>query len=204
LSRNVTDTVVIGAGPYGLSLAAHLRAAGRSLRIFGAPMDFWSKHMPRGMFLKSEGFASDLFTPDNAFSLKAYCAEYSVPYRDIGLPVPLDTFIAYGLEFQRRYVPELENLQIASLAGSAAGFELKTEAGETVSARRVVVAAGIMNFAYVPPVLAGLAEQWVSHSCRHSDLSGFRGRSVAVVGAGASAVDMAALLLTASLLNHVR
>jgi thioredoxin reductase len=197
LSRKVTDTVVIGAGPYGLSLAAHLRAAGQSLRIFGVPMDFWSKHMPRGMQLKSEGFASDLFTPDNAFTLKAYCAEYGVSYRDIGLPVPLDTFIAYGLEFQRRYVPELENLHIASLARSAAGFELKTEGGESVSARRVVVAAGIMNFAHVPPPLASLPEQWVSHSCRHSDLSGFRGRSVAVIGAGASAVDMAALLLQA-------
>jgi thioredoxin reductase len=160
-------------------------------------MDFWSKHMPRGMFLKSEGFASDLFAPDNKLTLKAYCAENAVPYREIGLPVPLDTFIAYGLEFQRRHVPELENLQIAALARRAAGFELRTETGETVGARRVVVAVGIMNFAYVPPVLADLSDAWVSHSCRHSDLSGFRGRSVAVLGAGASAVDMAALLLEA-------
>jgi cation diffusion facilitator CzcD-associated flavoprotein CzcO len=197
LSRNATDTIIIGAGPYGLSLAAHLRSTGRSFRIFGAPMDFWSKHMPRGMFLKSEGFASDLFAPDNKLTLKAYCAENAVPYREIGLPVPLDTFIAYGLEFQRRHVPELENLQIAALARRAAGFELRTETGETVGARRVVVAVGIMNFAYVPPVLADLSDAWVSHSCRHSDLSGFRGRSVAVLGAGASAVDMAALLLEA-------
>jgi len=159
LSRNVTDTVIIGAGPYGLSLAAHLRAAGRSLRIFGTPMDFWAKHMPRGMFLKSEGFASDLFDHDKTFTLKAFCAENGVPYRDIGLPVRLDTFIAYGLEFRRRHVPELENLQIVSLARSEAGFKLKTEAGETVEARRVVVAAGIMNFAYVPPELADLPNQ---------------------------------------------
>jgi hypothetical protein len=197
LSRNVADTVIIGAGPYGLSLAAHLRAAGRSLRIFGAPMDFWSKHMPRGMFLKSEGFASDLFAPDDSLTLKAYCAQFGLPYRDIGLPVPLDTFIAYGLEFQRQYVPELENLQIRSLIRGPAGFELKTEMGETFEARRVVVAAGIMNFAYVPPELKDLSDEWVTHSCRHSDLSGFRGRRVAVLGAGASAVDMAALLLGA-------
>jgi hypothetical protein len=195
LNRTPTDTIIIGAGPYGLSLAAHLRATGRSLRTFGAPMDFWSKHMPRGMCLKSEGFASDLFDRDNAFTLKAYCGENGIAYRDIGLPVPLDTFIAYGLEFQRRYVPELEDLQIRSLARGAAGFELQTSTGETIEARRVVVAAGIMNFAYVPPELAGLSEQWVSHSCRHSDLSGFRGRSVAVLGAGASAIDLAALLL---------
>lgn len=195
LNRTPIDTIIIGAGPYGLSLAAHLRATGRSSRIFGAPMDFWSNHMPRGMCLKSEGFASDLFDPDNAFTLKAYCGENGIAYRDIGLPVPIDTFIAYGLEFQRRYVPELEDLQIRSLARGASGFELQIKTGETVAARRVVVAAGIMNFAYVPPLLADLSEQWVSHSCRHSDLSRFRGRSVAVLGAGASAVDLAALLL---------
>ena len=160
-------------------------------------MDFWSNHMPRGMFLKSEGFASDLFDPNNEFTLKAYCSENGMAYRDIGLPVPIDSFIAYGLEFQRRHVPELEDLQICSLARGAAGFELKTETGETVAARRVVVAAGIMYFAYVPPVLADLPEQWVTHSSRHGDLSGFRGRSVAVLGAGASAIDLAALLLDA-------
>ena len=197
LSGNATDTIIIGAGPYGLSLAAHLRGAGRSFRIFGAPMDFWSNHMPRGMFLKSEGFASDLFDPGNKFTLKTYCAENGVQYRDIGLPVRLDTFIAYGLAFQRRHVPELENLRVQCLARGAAGFELKTETGETADARRVVIAAGIMNFAYVPPVLADLPERWVSHSCRHSDLGGFRDRSVAVLGAGASAVDLAALLLEA-------
>ena len=107
LSRNAADTIIIGAGPYGLSLAAQLQAAGKHFRIFGTPMHFWSKHMPRGMRLKSEGFASDLFDSGNVFTLKAYCAANSVPYRDIGLPVPLETFIAYGLEFQRRYAAAL-------------------------------------------------------------------------------------------------
>ena len=196
MSRNA-DTIIIGAGPYGLSLAAHLRAARRSFRIFGAPMQFWSNHMPRGMCLKSEGFASDLFDPDNKFTLKAYCAEKGIEYRDIGLPVRIDTFIAYALEFQRRHVPELENLQILSLSRDAAGFELKTATGEVVSARRVVIAAGILNFAHVPPPLADLPKEWVSHSSAHSDLGGFRGRRVAVLGAGASALDLAALLLEA-------
>lgn len=203
MNQNATDTIIIGAGPYGLSLAAHLRATGRDFRIFGAPMDFWSRHMPRGMCLKSEGFASDIFDPAGEFTLKAYCAEAGVPYRDIGLPVRLDTFTAYGLEFQRRRVPQLENLQVVSIAQNGAGFEIKTEAGETAAARRVVIAAGIENFAYVPPLLAALPEQWVSHSCRHSDLSGFKDRSVAVLGAGASAVDIAALLLEAGAKVHL-
>jgi cation diffusion facilitator CzcD-associated flavoprotein CzcO len=146
------------------------------------------------MHLKSEGFASDLYDPEAQLTLKAYCAARDIPYADIGLPVAIETFIAYGLEFQRRFVPELENVQINSLVQSAAGFELITSGGETLRARRVVVAAGIVNFAYLPPVLAAIAGPMVSHSSQHSNLGEFKGRKVAVLGAGASAVDIAALL----------
>ena len=94
------DIAIIGAGPYGLSLAAHLGSTGRNFRIFGEPMRFWSRHMPRGMRLKSEGFASNLYDPDGEFTLERYCMENGLPYAPIGLPVPLETFIAYGREFR--------------------------------------------------------------------------------------------------------
>jgi thioredoxin reductase len=197
LKVDILDSAIIGAGPYGLSLAAHLRDSGGSMRIFGSPMRSWSHHMPQGMHLKSEGFASDLYEPEGKFTLKAYCAERAIPYADIGLPVAIETFIAYGLEFQRRYVPQVENVAITSLTRSTGHFELTTAAGELVRARQVVVAAGIVNFAYLPPVLATLPDSMVSHSSRHSDLTGFKGRTVAVLGAGASAVDIAALLVQA-------
>ncbi len=146
------------------------------------------------MRLKSEGFASSLYDPDSKFTLKTYCAENALPYADVGLPVPIETFIAYALEFQRRYAPELTDVQVSALAQCAGGFELTTGAGEVVRARQVVVATGIMNFAHLPPPLAGLPGAMVTHSSQHSDLSGFKGRKVAVLGAGASAIDMAALL----------
>jgi FAD-dependent urate hydroxylase len=63
------DIAVIGAGPYGLSVAAHLKAAGVDFRIIGTPMEFWLKHMPKGMHLKSEGFASSLADPGSTFTL---------------------------------------------------------------------------------------------------------------------------------------
>ena len=194
LTVTTVDIAIIGAGPYGLSLAAHLRDSGRSVRIFGSPMRAWSNHMPQGMHLKSEGFASNLYDPGAEFTLEAYCAERSIPYADIGLPVPIETFIAYGLAFQRRYVPDLEDVQITSLKSSAGYFELTTAAGEIARAKRVVVAAGIVNFAYLPSVLTSIPRPMISHSSHHSDLSGFKGRKVAVLGAGASAADLAALL----------
>lgn len=194
MTVSTVDIAIIGAGPYGLSLAAHLRDSGRSVRIFGTPMHSWSHHMPQGMHLKSEGFASNLYDPEAKFTLQAYCAARGIPYEDVGLPVPIETFIAYGKEFQQRYVQELENVQITSLTQSSGCFELTTAAGEIARARQVVVAAGIVNFAHLPPPLTEISSAMITHSSQHSDLSGFRGRKVAVLGAGASAVDIAALL----------
>src|ERR1700686_1548261 len=95
-------TAIIGAGPYGLSVAAHLRRKGIPFRIFGRPMDSWRAHMPKGMLLKFEGFASNIYDPDGDFTLADFCAEKGIEYRDSGLPVSLETFAAYGLAFRDR------------------------------------------------------------------------------------------------------
>src|SRR6185312_16558536 len=38
------EVAIIGAGPYGLSLAAHLAASKVSFRVFGRPMELWRHH----------------------------------------------------------------------------------------------------------------------------------------------------------------
>lgn len=190
----IVDVVIIGAGPYGLSIAAHLRKTSLTFRIFGSPMQSWRQQMPKGMLLKSDGFASSLYDPDSSFTLRHYCEEMRLPYSDVGLPVPLEVFSAYGIEFQKRLVPTLEETSIVSARQTSTGFELKTEDNQTVQARKVVVATGITHFGYLPPILAGLPGEYVTHSSQHHNLIEFRGKSVAVVGAGASAVDIAALL----------
>ncbi len=193
-SENISDVVIVGAGPYGLSVAAHLASSGIRFRIFGQPMSIWQKHMPKGMRLKSEGFASSLSDPRAQFPLRLYCQQEGIQYADVGEPVRLDTFIAYGLEFQRRFVPNLEEKLVVSVQESPVGYELELEGGEKVLTRTVVIAVGISYYAFMPPVLAGLPKEAVSHSSAHGDLAGFKGRSVAIVGAGASALDLAGLL----------
>ena len=191
---NQCDVAIIGAGPYGLSIAAHLRALGVDFRIFGSPMHTWLTHMPKGMRLKSEGFASSLYDPGSTFTLEVYCKEKGIPYGRLGRPVPLEVFTAYGLEFQKRFVPNLENKMVESLKRSGDGFELGLDSGETLTARRVVMAVGLTHYSNFPAELAGLPPSLVSHSSKHSTVDQFRGREVAILGAGASALDLAALL----------
>ncbi len=195
---------IIGAGPNGLSLAAHLKQQGVEFRIFGRAMETWDTRMPKGMLLKSDGFASSLYAPGGKFSYADYCAEHHIPYAPLGLPPPLDTFSAYGHAFQKALVPDLEEKMVVSLAPDGAdGYVLALDDGTHCRARSVVVAAGITHFARMPDAFAGAPPSLVSHSADHHDLARFKGRKVAVIGAGSSATDIAGLLYREGAETHL-
>ena len=189
----MVETAIIGAGPYGLSLAAHLAAAGAEFRVFGSPLASWRAHMPKGMQLKSDGFASNISSPDPRSTLKAWCAARGQAYHDNTMPVALSTFVDYSAWFQQHYVPMLEDTEVVSLARNGNGFSLWLEDGDMVRARRVVLAVGLTWFKHMPKALAGLPPELASHSYDHHDLSVFKGKKLLVLGAGSSSVDSAVL-----------
>lgn len=191
----IVDVAIIGAGPYGLSIAAHLAGHGVDFRIFGNAMHTWRTSMPEGMVLKSEGNASDLYDPAGQMTLSRFCADRGLPYRDGGFPIPLETFIAYGVAFQQRFVPRLEDRVVTEVKLASYGFDLHLQDGEVAPARRVIVAAGIRAYEYMPPKLAALPPGLASHSAMHVKVDQFAGQEVAVIGGGASAVNLAPLLL---------
>jgi cation diffusion facilitator CzcD-associated flavoprotein CzcO len=192
--QTMLTAAIIGAGPYGLSVAAHFRSRGITFRIFGRPMDSWRAHMPKGMLLKSDGFASNISDPDAQFTLGKFCTEQGIKYSDTGIPVRLDTFAKYGLAFKERMVPEVEDKLVTSVEHSSQGYLLQLDTGERVMARNVVLAVGITHFDYLPESLAHVPAEFLSHSSRHHDVEQFRGRKVIVIGGGSSALDWSALL----------
>ena len=191
------EIAVIGAGPYGLSISAHLARRNIPHRIFGKAMETWSTQMPKGMLLKSDGFATSLYDPGRTFTLEHYCRERNIAYADLGVPVRLEDFVDYGREFQRRLVPHLEEIKVKRLYRDGSRYRLELETGAECVARAVVVAAGISHFAALPEAVSGMPKSLVTHTADHKNLDAFKGRKVAVIGAGASAADDAGLVYAA-------
>jgi thioredoxin reductase len=157
-------------------------------------MDSWISHMPKGMLLKSDGFASTICDPEEKLTLEKFCAERGIPFAAMGTPVKLETFSQYGLTFRDRLVPGLEETIVTNVTTHKDGFSLTLESGEALTAKQVIFAVGITHFAYTPELLQSLPPEFASHSFQHADPEAFRGRKVAVIGAGASAIDLASLL----------
>jgi hypothetical protein len=190
------DLVVVGAGPYGLSIAAHAAAAGLDLRVLGRPMASWRDHMPDGMYLKSEPWASNLSDPAGRRTLAAYCAPRGLR-AEHAAPLPIRTFSDYGLWFAGKLQPAVEELTVTAVAPLDGGFRVSTAEGEVLLTRTVVLAIGVLPFVNRPEPLLRLPARLATHSSDHGDLSGFLGLDVTVLGAGQAALETAALLAEA-------
>jgi len=182
---------VVGAGPYGLSVAAHLRARGVRALTLGRVMGFWEHHMPRGMLLRSAWGASSLSDPAGRLTLDAY--EAGQP-RPLPRPLPAEEFVRYGRWFQQRAVPDVDRRVVTAIERVEDGYTVELDDGERFAARRVVLATGLRSLAHRPAEFDGLDEPLVVHSVDVTDPARFAGLSVAVVGSGQSAVETAALV----------
>ena len=190
-SSDCCDVAIIGAGPYGLAAAAHLRSADVSIRVFGEAMSFWRRNMPQGMKLRSPWIATHISDPFDRYRLDDYFHEVGLPQPDL---LPIEKFIDYGVWFQEHAAPNLDTRAVVQVTALDDGFRLVLNDGENICARRVVMATGLRNHEHRPVLFNGLPRVLVSHSCEHTEFGNFRGRDVAVIGCGQSACESAALL----------
>jgi hypothetical protein len=192
VTRMSTDcnVTIIGAGPYGLSAAAYLRAAGIEARIFGEPMAFWEKQMPAGMCLRSNWGASHIADPSGQLTLDTYCLQNG---NHVPKPIPLSRFLDYGHWFQQRVASDLERTYVQGIEIDHQRFRVTLSDEQSFTSKRVVVAAGISSFATRPAEFAAIPPMLASHSSEHNNLAKFSNRKIVVIGAGQSALESAAL-----------
>ena len=190
----VKDVVVIGAGPFGLSTSAHLGARGVDHVLVGGPMSTWRDNMPEGMKLRSEPYGSDLAAPERGWDVRGHCKARGLEYVHRLGPLPVEQLLDYTDWYTERWVPEHLDDTVTSLEPVDGGFRVSFAGADGVTARQVVVAAGLLPFRVLPEELSALPADLVTHTSDHNRLSDYAGRRVAVVGGGQSALETAALL----------
>ena len=191
---STTEVLIVGAGAFGLSISAYLRELGVDHVIVGRPMETWRTHMPAGMLMKSEPYASAIASPRAGYDVAAYCRSHGLDYVNRVGPLTLQRFIDYADWYTGQLVPDVRDITAARIDATGGGFRVAFADAETVTARQVVIATGVRPYAHIPEELSGLPSDLVTHAIDHRDLGRFAGRRVAVVGAGQSALETAALL----------
>jgi len=189
-----SEVLIVGAGPYGLSVSTHLRGRGIDHMIVGRPMDTWRNHMPAGMFLKSETFGTDMSCPQSGYDLPGYARAEGIDGIGRGKPLPLERFLDYTEWYMKHLVPDVSDITVTEIEAFNGGFRVTFADAEPVTARNVVLATGVLPYFYIPPELSALPSGLVSHTADHPNFDQFKGRRVAIVGSGSSALETAALL----------
>lgn len=198
-----SEVLIVGAGPYGLSISTHLRGRGIDHLIVGRPMDTWRTHMPAGMYLKSEPYGSDMSSPQAGYDLEGYCRSERIDGIGRGIPLPLDRFLDYADWYVKQLIPDVIDATVTEIKATDGGFRVAFADAEPVAAKNVVIATGVLPHYYIPAELSSLPAELVSHTADHHRFDRFKGRHVAVVGAGSSALEIAALLHEAGCQVHL-
>jgi cation diffusion facilitator CzcD-associated flavoprotein CzcO len=191
LSTTNYDVVVVGAGPYGLSTAAHLLGRDLNVAVFGKPLRLWREFMPEGMLLRSFWWATNLSDPQRRYRLDQYFQERGTGGID---PFPAKTFVDYGLWFQQRAVPHVDETYIATIEQEGEGFVLTLQDKRVVRSRAVVMAPGLYYYSYSPAEYKHVPAELISHQSLHHTFDCFLGKRVVVVGGGQGALETAALM----------
>jgi cation diffusion facilitator CzcD-associated flavoprotein CzcO len=190
-----TNLLIVGAGPFGLTMAAHAADLGIAHRVVGKPMEFWKHHMPAGMLLRSASdWHLDVAGRD---TIERFLAEQGRTPAEVE-PLSRDLYLAYGQWFQeRKQITPIERYvqTLDYQADGAPGFRATLDDGSTIAARQVVLALGFRYFCHVPAELAALLPAGrFAHSCELVDFAGLRDKRCLIVGGRQGAYEWAALL----------
>lgn len=179
---------VVGAGPYGLSVAAHLRD--RAIRTFGEPMETWRTRMPPDMLLRSDWTETSFSAPGDAGTIDRWAEATGEVRRE---PIPLQMFLRYASWFRERFAGDVDPNRVVAVERMPGGLRLTSEAGDEVDVDVLVVAVGAVPFAYAPPPMDEVMGDGVRFATDLQAYDGYRSRRVVVVGGGQGGLESALL-----------
>ena len=187
-----TPLLVIGAGPFGLSLAAHLKHKNVEHIHLGQSMDYWKNHMPKEMYLRS---ACDWhLDADNEDTILKYLAAQNLSPADVE-PLSLEFYLGYvnWFQSQKGLAPRPATVTRLSRAGDA--FHAELDNGSAIEAQKVVLGVGLRHFKNIPAEYKTLfpADRF-HHTADLIDFSALKDKHVLIVGGRQSAFEWAALL----------
>ena len=212
-----THTLIVGAGPFGLGLAAYLQQRGQDYCIVGKPLEFWEKHMPPGMLLRSP--ANWYLDADHHWTIERFFAEEQPahperpgrsdcqawpgritavagkPRTATDQPISREHYLQYMRWFMQRAGISVRNQYVRLLTQTEGGLRAELDNGETIDACNVVLATGFQYFAAYPDALvAKFPAGRYRHTCDAVSMDAYRGRRVLLIGGRQSAFEWAALL----------
>jgi thioredoxin reductase len=192
-----TDLLIIGAGPFGLAVAAWAGRKGVAYVIAGKPMGFWKENMPAGMLLRS---GSDWhLDPSGECTIDRFREMRPKGNGHTGSePLSLEFYLEYAQWFQEQHridvIPTLVH-QLDLVDGAGPTFRATMDNGDVIVARRVVVAVGFKYFTCLPQALVDrLPPGRFSHTCDLVDFTALNGKRCLIVGGRQSAFEWAALI----------
>jgi cation diffusion facilitator CzcD-associated flavoprotein CzcO len=160
------DVLIIGAGPFGLAMAAYAQHLGIDYAIVGKPMEFWKAHMPKGMYLRSSTVPH--LDPMNRHTTEAFLETQGLTHADVE-PPSLRFYLNYAQWFQEQ--KRLQALpvfirRLCHVDGDEDRFRATLDDGRIIRAKHVVIAGGYKPFKPLPPKLVErLPLGRFSHTC---------------------------------------
>jgi cation diffusion facilitator CzcD-associated flavoprotein CzcO len=188
-----TSLLIIGAGPFGLAMAAHAQHLGIDYLIAGKAMEFWKNNMPEGMYLRSK--CDWHLDPEGNATIENFLAAQNLTSAEVE-PISRDFYLSYTAWFQHQKQITVLPAYIARLdfIGDH-NFLAYTNEGAEIYAENVVVAVGFKYFLHIPPELHQILPAGsYTHTCDYADMTAMTGKRCLIIGGRQSAFEWAALL----------